>query len=78
MDMNTLQDALIRDLAALFKDFKLHSSINEESSLRIYRQFASARMKTRKPTFRPSHIFRSSWPTASLTTAMSGRRRMSF
>lgn len=35
-------------------------------------------MKTRKPTFRPSHIFRSSWPTASLTTAMSGRRQMSF
>lgn len=44
MDMNTLQDALIRDLAALFKDFKLHSSINEESSLRIYRQFIPIRV----------------------------------
>lgn len=44
MDMNILQDALIRDLAALFKDFKLHSSINEESSLRIYRQFIPIRV----------------------------------
>ena len=44
MDMNTLQDALIRDLAALFKDFKLHSSINEASTLHIYRQFIPIRV----------------------------------
>jgi len=44
MDMNILQDALIRDLAALFKDFKLHSSINEASTLHIYRQFIPIRV----------------------------------
>ena len=33
MDMNTLQDALIRDLAALFKDFKLHCMMDEIGKL---------------------------------------------
>ena len=81
MDMNTLQDALIRDLAALFKDFKLHSSINEASTLHIYRQFIPIRVgededpETYVP---PEPYIQVKLPTASLTTATSGRQRMSF
>lgn len=43
MDMNTLQEALVEDIAALFKDFKLRSSADEESALHIYRQFTPIR-----------------------------------